>query len=697
LLCAMTLAEKVGQTNQVRLDEEHLEALIAAGKVGSIICANSAFAGNVRQNPLQADEVNGLQRLAVEKSRLGIPLLVARDVIHGYRTVGPIPLGQAATWSPSLVRKMARVSAREAVADGIRWTFAPMVDIGRDARWGRVAEGFGEDPWLAARLGEAAVCGFQDAEGEGSAMAACAKHFAGYGAAEGGRDYHVAEISDYALWNVYLPTFIAAIRAGVLTIMSAFQSWNGLPAAANRELLAGILRDKLGFDGCVVTDWNAVGELVAHRIAETREHAAMLSMRAGVDMDMTAGAFDEWLPRLVETGVIPQARLDEAVARILAVKEHLGLFERPYADESASARLHLHPDHIATALEIAQKSVVLLENRQAILPLRKEGASYLLGGPLAAATKPLLGTWCLDGRPEDVVSPEAAIRAKLPASSRVSLASLKDDLLAQARRHDVAILFLGESDSRSGEANSIATLELPPGQAHCFASLKETGIPIIVVVFAGRPLDLRGLGGADAILYGWHPGISGGRCIADVIFGDVNPSGKLPITLPRSVGHLPQYYNYLSTGRPTDIDDRCSNRRYRDSLDGPLYPFGYGLSYTEFAFSHLAAQQDSIRLGETAQFSVEVRNTGERTGDVVVQWYVRDEFSAFARPLRELRGFERCTLAPGEMVQVFLELGSEELGYFSPRGEWLIEPGIFTIFCGEDSTTDLQIPIRLVR
>ncbi len=685
LLRSMSSGEKAGQMNQAMVGDDGIEDLIAAGSVGSLICASSAFAGNDQQGQMASSQLNAFQRIAVERSRQGIPLIMGRDVIHGHRAVGPIPLGQAATWSPELVRRMARTMAREAVADGIRWTFAPMVDIGRDARWGRVAEGFGEDPWLASRLTEAAVRGIQEDDGEGTAMAACAKHFIGYGAAEGGRDYHVSEISDHAMWNVYVPTFAAAIRAGVMTMMSAFQSFNGLPVAGNRHLLTEILREKLGFTGFVVTDWNAVGELIEHRVVENREAAVALAANAGADMDMVTGGFVECLPRLVEAGVVPTARLDEAVRRILAVKERLGLFEHPYTDEVAVDRVHLRADHVETALEIARKSVVLLENKNNILPLKKSGTRYLIGGPLANARRPLLGTWCLDGRAEDVVTPLDACREKLADPAEVLTSTLSDELLPNARFCDVAILFLGESDTRSGEANSLVTLELPPGQAALVDAVRAVGIPVVAVVFAGRPLDLGALSGVDAIVYCWHPGISGGRCVADVLFGDENPSGKLPVTLPRSVGHVPQYYAQLSTGRPTDIADRRSDRRYRDNLDDPRYPFGFGLSYTKFEFGETTANPQVIGADGTTRVRVEVRNTDDRSGETVVQCYVRDKFSTYARPVRELRGFQRIALAPGEAGEVTFELGPEELGSFSPSGEWLVEPGEFTVWCGGDA------------
>ncbi len=695
LLASMTIAEKAGQMNQARIGDDGIEELIAAGGVGSLICASTAFAGNEEQDRPSSQWLNDLQRIAVERSRLGIPFTAGRDVIHGHRAVGPIPLGQAAAWSPELVRRMARAMAREAVADGIRWTFTPMVDIGRDPRWGRVAEGFGEDPWLASRLTEAAVRGIQEDDGDGTAMAACAKHFVGYGAAEGGRDYHVSEISEYALWNVYLPTFIAAIRAGVASMMSAFQSFGGMPAAGNRRLLTEILREKLGFDGVVVTDWNAVGELVAHRVAETREAATALAANAGADMDMVTGAFVEFLPKLVESGFVPEARLDEAVGRILAVKERFGLFDDPYPDEAAAARDHLRVDHVETALEIARKSVVLLENNHNVLPLRKTGVRYLVGGPLANAARAMLGTWCLDGRTEDVVTPLTAFREKLADPRNAMTSELVDELLPHARFCEAVVLFLGESDARSGEANSLATLELPAGQSALVDSLRSVGIPIVAVVFAGRPLDLSALSGVDAVVYCWHPGISGGRCVADVLFGDENPSGKLPITLPRSVGHVPQYYAQLSTGRPTDITDRYSDRRYRDNLDDPRYPFGFGRSYTTFELRNVIVTPETIPVGGTATVRVAVRNTGTLVGETVVQCYVRDEFSAHTRPVRELRGFERISLQPGEAREVTFELGAEELGYFSPTGKWLVEPGEFTVWCGEDSTATLSASLTV--
>jgi beta-glucosidase len=685
ILCQMTLPEKVGQMCQLPISVPDLEARIRQSQVGSVICSGSPTPGDTPQDPVLAPRLNALQRIAVQESRRGIPILFGRDVVHGYKTIAPIPLGQAAAWSPEIVRAAAQVAAREASADGIRWTFAPVMDIARDPRWGRIAEGFGEDPYLCSALAKAAVEGFQGEDlTRPESVLACAKHYIGYGGAEGGRDYNTAEVTLTTLKNVYLPPFRAAVRAGVGSVMSGFHDLDGLPLSAHRALINGILKDELGFEGLVISDWAAIDEMRWHGVAADRATCAQLAALAGLDMDMASEVYVEELVNLVQGGVIPETVIDEAVRRILRAKFRLGLFAQPYTDVRRAA-IHLHPEHLQIVREAAARSLVLLEN-DGILPLPRADLTIGVFGPLAKVHSTLLGSWTLDGHEDGMLSIFDAMRAKVGTSVELIEADLVDDALKMAPLCDVVIAVVGEGISRSGENNCVTTLDLPPGQIAFLESLHALQVPIVAVVLAGRSLSLEWLHHhAAAVLMAWHPGREGARAITDVLFGDVNPSGKLPVTFPRSVGQVPIYYNHKSTGRPLPRHDR-RHSRYQDQLDSPLYPFGYGLSFTRFEYKNLHISLDAPG---TVAISAEITNAGTRAGDEIVQLYIRDVAASISRPVKELKGFARLSLAPGETQTVRFQLTQDDLSFYDYTGQWVFEPGEYEVWVAPDSCAGL--------
>ncbi len=690
LIEQMTLEEKIGQTNQVmRLSEGHKED-IRHGRIGSSIFASSAWAGKDMPLSAQAEFVNEYQRVAVNELRLGIPLILGRDVIHGHRTVFPIPLGQAAAFDPALVEQAAATAAREATADGVKWFFTPMLDIARDPRWGRVAEGFGEDPYLASQNAAAAVRGYQgDNMAQEDKAVACAKHYAGYGLAEGGRDYDRVEVSMRTMRDVYLKPFQAAVNAGIGTIMSAFHDFNGIPVAANHQLLTEILKDEWGFQGFVVSDWNAVMELVQHGVAADGSEAAAKAMLAGVDMDMLSNAYIDNLAGLVQSGRVPLPVLDEAVRRILRVKILAGLFENPYTDPERAKRVMLTPENRQLARKLAQESIVLLKNKDHLLPFHSGIHDIAVFGPLAYGRSELFGPWTLDGRAEDVTPIAEAIRDAAPDGVRVRLlSSYTDQAIYRARGCDAAVIVVGEHPSRSGEAASISTLDLPAGQKELIAAAHDSGLRIVLVVIAGRPLAItREVEMADAVLYAWHPGVEGGSATADLLFGSAVPSGKLPITLPRTTGQVPIYYSRKNSGRPANpISDSTG---YIDLPPTPLFPFGYGLSYTHFLYENLQVTPQ-LQMGGQAVFSAEVTNTGTFTGAEIVQFYIRDLVGAVTRPVKELKGFQRVTLHPGETAHVQFVLESGDLAFSGPDDQPLIEPGRYHAWISPSSSEGLQ-------
>ena len=716
LLGQMTLAEKVGQMNQVNSGDEHavahLRSAIQAGHIGSVL------------NEVNLETINELQRIAVHESRLGIPLLIGRDVIHGFKTVMPIPLGQAATFNPDLVREGARVAAREAATAGINWTFAPMIDVTRDPRWGRIAESLGEDPFLASEMGVAMVEGFQgDDLGSVGSIVACAKHFAGYGAAEGGRDYASTNVSENELRNVHLRPFKAAVDAGVRTLMTSFCDLDGVPASGNEFLLRDVLRDEWGFDGFVVSDWDSVRQLAIHGYTENDEVSALTAARAGVDMEMFGESYRHHLPELVDRGLIDIAVIDAMVANILRVKFQLGLFENPYTDPADLPPIA--DDHaLETARTSALQSVVLLKNDGPTLPLAADGLSSIaVIGPMADAPCEQLGTWIFDGDPQLSVTPLQALRemigervdihhVRAMETSRSRHSTAFDEAAALAGSSDVAILFLGEESILSGEAHSRADINLPGDQAALVRQVRAAGKPVIAVIMAGRPLTLSNIvDHVDAILYAWHPGAMGGPAIADLLLGNESPSGKLPVTFPRMVGQIPIYYSQKNTGKPPSpetivhIDDIEAaalqtsfgmTSFYLDAGYTPLYPFGYGLSYADFHYGNIATDTDEIRLGDTLRIGADLTNTGPVAAEEVAQLYVRDRVGSVTRPVKELKGFRRVGLEPGQTVRVEFELHTDELAFYGRNRQLAAEPGDFHVWIGGSSETELRADFRVL-
>jgi beta-glucosidase len=700
LLARMTLEEKLGQLQQLdgeangNYRPEHLE-LVRKGLLGSTL--------NVRG----ARRVNELQRIAVEQSRLKIPLLFAFDVIHGYRTVFPVPLGEASSWDVAAVERAAHVAAAEASAAGVKWTFAPMVDIARDPRWGRVVEGAGEDPYLGSVMAVARVRGFQGRDYSApDRVVACAKHWVAYGAAEAGRDYNTVDLSERTLREVYFPPFKAALGAGVGTFMSAFNDINGVPASANPFTLIKVLREEWKFDGIVVSDYESVRELINHGLAADDAEAARYGLGSGVDMEMVSRTYNKNIPRLLSEGKISQSVIDEAVRRVLRIKYRLGLFEKPYADEARESAVVASRENFAAAREIAARSVVLLRNERETLPLGKDLKSIAVIGPLADSQKDVLGSWTGDGRPEDAVTLLAGIKAKVSPNTTVAYAKGVEisgdstDGIAEAAslaaRSDVAILAVGESAEMSGEAASRSSLDLPGRQLDLIKAVVATGKPAVVVLMNGRPLTINWVAeNAPAILETWFAGTQAGHAVADVLFGDVNPGGKLPVTFPRAVGQIPLYYNYKSTGRPPDPNNKYTSK-YLDVPVTPLYPFGYGLSYTRFRIADLRLSARSIRPDGRLTVSVEVENVGKRAGDEVVQLYVRDMAASVTRPVKELRGFERVPLRPGEKRRIEFALAPEHLGFYNRDMRFVVEPGAFKVFVGNNSVDVIEASFDVV-
>lgn len=696
MLAEMTLEEKVGQMTQVGiLKDEHVE-MVRSGVIGSSIVASSAWAGHEDQPGVVVDQLNEWQRLAVEESRLGIPLLMSRDVIHGFRTIFPIPLGQAATWSPELVERGAAVAAREAAGVGLHWTFAPMIDVARDARWGRIAEGYGEDPFLTSKMAAAAVHGFQgDDPADPDRLMACAKHFAAYGAAEGGRDYDTVDISERTLREVHLPSFHAAVRAGVGTLMSAFNEIGGIPASANSHLLTDILRKQWNFGGFVVSDWNAIAELIDHGAARDRREAARLAVLAGVDMDMCSGCYHDHLADLVRSGELPEAVIDNSAGRILRMKFRLGLFEQPYVDNRRSRTILHCAEHVAAARETAAAGIILLRNQGRLLPLDGRCGRLLIAGPLASARRELFGTWTLNGVESDVATIADCVRQTAPQGMKVAVAGgLADEICFEARKSDIVALVVGEHPNRSGEANSVDQLGLPPGQGELIRTVAALGKPLILIVVSGRPLALSWeCENVPAILWTFHPGGEGGPAIADALFGRINPGGRLPVTMPRTVGQMPLYYAHKNTGRPP-----ATNRFRSHYVEGsyrPLFPFGFGLSYTQFHYSDLQLSSSTMTAGGEVRVSAKVTNVGECAGDEVVQFYVRDLVGSVTRPVAELKGFRRIRLEPGEERCVEFVLRPEDLAFWRLDGTWGAEAGDFTVRIGPNAIEGIENRITL--
>ena len=694
VLARMTLEEKLGQLQQLdgeangNFRPEHLE-LVRKGLLGSTL--------NVRG----AQRTNQLQRVAMNESRLKIPVLFGFDVIHGYRTIFPIPLAEASSWDPALAERSATVAAQEANNAGLRWTFAPMVDIARDPRWGRITEGAGEDPFLGAAFARARVRGFQgDDYSAADRVLACAKHWVAYGDAEGGRDYNTTDVSENTLREIYFPPFKAAVDAGVATLMSSFNAINGVPASANRFTLTKVLRDEWKFDGFVVSDYTSVRELINHGTAANEEEAAAAALNAGVDMEMVSRSYNQFGPQLLKQNKLSTATIDEAVRRILRIKFRLGLFERPYTDEQREATSLLRPESIRLAREIAGRSMVLLKNDRETLPLNRNVGSIAVIGPLADDRRAPLGWWAGDGKEENTVTPLAGIKAKVSAQTKVVYAKGCDvagdstagfqEAVNLAKASDVAVVFVGEIHDMVGEAASRSTLDLPGRQMELVQAIHATGKPTVVVLVNGRPLSVGWIvNNVPAILESWMGGTESGNAIADILFGDVNPSGKLPVTFPRTVGQVPIYYNHMNTGRPPEAQNRYTSKYY-DVPWTPLFPFGYGLSYTTFKISNLQLSAPRVSANGKLTVSAEVENTGRRPGDEVVQLYIRDLVASMTRPVKELKGFHRVSLRPGEKRRVEFVLGPEHLGFWNREMRYVVEPGEFQVMVGANSVDVLE-------
>jgi beta-glucosidase len=700
LLSQMTLAEKLGQLQQLdgesngNFRPEHLE-LIRKGLLGSTL--------NVRG----AQRTNQVQRVAMNDSRLKIPVLFGFDVIHGYRTIFPIPLAEASSWDPALAERSAAVAAQEANNAGVRWTFAPMLDIARDPRWGRITEGAGEDPFLGAAFARARVRGFQgDDYGATDKVLACAKHWVAYGAAEGGRDYNTTDLSENTLREIYFPPFKAAVDAGVGTLMSSFNAINGVPASANAFTLTKVLRREWNFDGFVVSDYTSVKELINHGLVANEEEAAAAALNAGVDMEMVSRSYNVFGAKLLEQNKLSQDTVDEAVRRILRIKFRLGLFDRPYTDEAREPNSLLRPESIRLAREIAGRSMVLLKNDRETLPLNKNLGSIAVIGPLADDRRAPLGWWAGDGKEENTITPFAGIKAKVAGQTKVSYAKgcdVKDDSTAGfqeavnlARQSDVAVVFVGEIADMVGEAASRSSLDLPGRQLELVQAIHATGKPTVVVLVNGRPLSIGWIvNNVPAILESWMGGSQSGNAIADILFGDVNPGAKLPVTFPRSVGQVPMYYNYMNTGRPPEADNRYTSKYY-DVPWTPLFPFGFGLSYTKFKFTNLRLSTLALEADLKLTVTVEVENVGARAGDEVVQLYLRDPVATMTRPVKELKGFQRITLQPGEKRLVGFVLDREHLGFWNREMRFVVEPGEFRVMVGSSSAEVIEAKFEVV-
>lgn len=675
LIKQMTLEEKFGQIQQfsgfgfttgptAAAESEKQKELIRQGKVGSIL------------NSVGAKVTNELQREAVEHSRLKIPILFGFDVIHGHRTTFPTPLGEAASFDPKGCEETAAVAARESSAQGVRWTFAPMVDIARDARWGRIVEGSGEDTYLGSKLAAARVRGFQ----RGGRYAACAKHWVAYGAAEAGRDYNTVDVSERSLREVYFPPFKATVDAGVMTFMTSFNETAGLPSTANRFILTDVLRKEWGFRGFVVSDYESVDELQNHGLSANGAEAGLDSINAGLDMEMVSQHIAQNGPALVKSGKLKMATVDEAVRRILGIKKQLGLWENPYTDEGPEQSVLKDPAHRALARSSAARSLVLLKNDKNVLPLQNP-KNILVVGPLGDNGEDLLGPWHGDGRKDEVVTLLQGLKNRYPGANVTfqkgcGFTGPVERLNLSAA--DVVIVAVGESEGMSGEARSRSMIGLPGEQEALVKQVHESGKPYVVTLFNGRPLALGWVAeNCPTLLECWFPGSEAGNAVADVLSGDVNPGAKLPVSFPRNVGQCPIYYNHKNTGRPAGLRDSYVST-YVDVDNSPQYPFGFGLSYTTFKI-------DGVTVAADHSVSATVTNTGAREGDEVVQLYIRDKVSSVTRPVRELRGFQRITLKPGASQTVKFPLGDKELGFYDRAMHWTVEPGEFEIFVGNSS------------
>ncbi|NDW10776.1 glycoside hydrolase family 3 N-terminal domain-containing protein [Dysgonomonas sp. 520] len=702
LLKKMTLDEKIGQMNQLNWGDisDSIKTRVRNGEIGSFL--------NI-YDPVQ---VNEMQRVAIEESPNKIPLIIGRDVIHGLKTIFPIPLGQAASFNPQVVENGARVAAIESREKGITWTFAPMLDISRDARWGRIAESLGEDPYLAGELGAAMVRGFQGKSlSDPTSIAACVKHFIGYGAAEGGRDYNTTNIPIHLLRNVYLHPFQKAVEAGAATLMTSFNDNDGIPASGNGFLLKDILRNEWKFDGFVVSDWESMREMIPHGFAKDRKDVAMISANAGIDMEMVSETYPDYLKELINEGKVSMTDVDNYVRNILRVKYRLGLFTNPYVDTKKASATY-SKEHLQTAREAAIQSAILLKNEN-VLPL-KETQKIAVIGPMADAPHDQMGTWVFDGEKAHTVTPLKALQTEYKNINYVYEPVLKysrdkntsdfEKAKKAAESADVAVVFLGEESILSGEAHSLSNINLIGVQSELLKAVKSTGKPVVVVIMAGRPLTIeRDLPYADAVLYNFHPGTMGGPAILDLLYGKANPSGKLPVTFVREVGQIPMYYNHNNTGRPPQwipkLEDIAieapqtslgNTSFYLDSGDKPLYPFGYGLSYSKFEYSNLALSTTELAMGGSLTAKVTIKNTSNVDGTEVAQLYVRDLVGSIVRPVKELKGFQRVSLKAGESKTIEFKISTDDLAFWGRDLTKKAEQGDFDLWIGTNSADGLK-------
>lgn len=712
LLSKMTLEEKIGQMNQISSygNIEDMSGLIKKGEVGSIL------------NEMDPVRINALQRVAIEESRLGIPLLIARDVIHGFKTIFPIPLGQAASFNPQVAKDGARVAAIEASSVGIRWTFAPMIDIARDPRWGRIAEGCGEDTYLTSVMGAAMVEGFQgDSLNSPTSIAACPKHFVGYGAAEGGRDYNSTFIPERRLRNVYLPPFEAAAKAGAATFMTSFNDNDGVPSTGNAFILKDVLRDEWGFDGVVVTDWASASEMISHGFAADSKEVALKSVNAGVDMEMVSYTFVKELPALIKEGKVKESTIDEAVRNILRIKYRLGLFDTPYVDEQQTSVMYA-PSHLEAAKQAAVESAILLKNDKEVLPLQLSVKTVAVVGPMANAPYEQLGTWIFDGEKARTQTPLNAIKEMVGdkvqviyepglAYSREKNPASVAKAAAAAARADVILAFVGEESILSGEAHCLADLDLQGDQGALITALAKTGKPVVTIVMAGRPLTIgKEVEESTAVLYSFHPGTMGGPALADLLWGKAVPSGKAPVTFPRMVGQIPVYYAHNNTGRPATRNEVLLNdiaveagqtslgctSFYMDAGFDPLFPFGYGLSYTTFKYSNIKLASEVLKKDDVLTVTFDLENTGKYEGTEVAQLYIQDKIGSVTRPVKELKRFTRVTLKPGEKKSVSFELPVSELAFWNIDMAKVVEPGDFGLWVATDSQSGEEVFFKVV-
>lgn len=739
LMEKMTLDEKVGQMVYIDCRKEKHEELIREGKAGTVA------------NVFGAAAVNEIQKIAVEESRLSIPLFFGNDVIHGYKTIFPIPLAESCSWDTDLIGRTSQIAAAESSASGTRWIYSPMLDIARDPRWGRIYEGTGEDTYLASVIGKTKIAGLKsNNDNMNGRVISCAKHFAAYGACEGGRDYNTVDMSENTLRQVYLPPFKACIDAGVETVMTAFNDFNGIPVTANKFLVTDILRKEWGFDGIVVNDYFALLELLIHGAAATPEEACRLAVEAGVDMDMNSGIYSGCLAELVKKGLVSIDEIDRSVYRILYFKYWLGLFENPYTDVENEKSVVMCERHLDTAREAAAKSMVLLKNEKDILPLNKNIKSIAVIGPLADDKSAPLGFWCCNGDARTTVTVLEGIKNKLGGNTDIHYAKGCEieggtpadftDAVEIARKSEVAVVIVGESANMSGEARCRSSLDLPGIQEELVKAIHATGTPVVAVLINGRPLSIPWLSNhVPAILEAWLTGVQTGNAVADILFGDCCPSGKLTVSFPRSSGQVPVYYNRKNTGRPAGISpamhleqfmarfsadsslgkyldyvqkylyspsDQLSQSvqvnpdeftsKYLDVPSTPLYPFGYGLSYTSFEYTDLKLGKSYITMDEELTLSVKVKNTGKRPGEEVVQLYIRDLAASITRPVKELKGFKKVCLMPGEEREIEFVLGRDQLGFYNKEMKFVVEPGAFMVWVGPDSVQGLEEAFTVV-